>query len=250
MQNDRALPAANDVALAREEFYLAQFESAAKRLALVLESGRQTPEAALLAARVELRRGDPAGALGILTRHLRGALSRLHKAESVLLKGVAFARLGDPESAQAQLAEARSGIRPQDALYGELIFQTAANLWIERRLDEASAVLAEFPANADPEMQLQTSLLKGAIASASENLPAQGAILLEALQRTRGAPVNVYLHAMLVTHIAALAVELPGQRAARCRESKHRPRALDRRHQRLSLSCFARSRVAPRVGRR
>lgn len=209
MQNDRALPAANEVALAREEFYSAQFEAAAQRLAPLLASGREAPEAALLAARVEMRHGSPAVALQILTRHLRGVRTRAHKAETALLKGVAFARLGDPESARAQFEEAREAIRPGDDLDAELIFQIAASLWIERRLDEASASLDNFPQDASSEMQLQARILKGAIASAAENLPAQGAILLDALRRSRDLSANVYLHAMLVTQIAALSVELP-----------------------------------------
>ena len=164
----------------------------------------------MLSARVEMRRGNPSNALAVLTTHVRSP-NREVKGELTLLKATAFARLGDTASARAQFRAAENLVRPEDPLYGELVYQTAASEWMERRLDRAQKALARLPESLDADIDLHVRILRGAIASASENLPAQGAVLLDALRRHReSTDPDVYLFGMLVTQIAALAVELPG----------------------------------------
>lgn len=202
---------AQAVNVARNEFRRARFGAAAEILRRHLESNPQDVESALLFARVELRRGAPESALAVLARHAKSA-QRLAKAEAALLKGVAFARLGDSESSRAQFKAAQSSLRPDDALSAELTYQLAANDWMERRLDRAEKMLEKLPGAMSPDLALHVGILRGAVASANEKLPAQGAILLEALRHIgRAGDVEVYLYAMLVTYIAALAVELPSQ---------------------------------------
>jgi DNA-binding CsgD family transcriptional regulator len=129
-----------------------------------------------------------------------------------MLRGVSYARLGDPQSARARFTSAESQLDDGDTLRSELLYQRAAADWIERRLDRATRSLERLPAGLDADLDLQVRILKGAIASASENLSLQGAILLEALNHARLRPdPNVYLHAMLITQIAALSVELPSK---------------------------------------
>ncbi len=198
------------VSLARDEFRRGYFAQAAQRLAAALHATPASADAALLLARVELRRGNPSGALEVLARHARGAKSAV-RGEVALLKGIAFARLGDESSSRAQFKIAESSLRDNAALRGELVYNVAALEWMERRLDAAAKTLERVPAERDPDLDLHVSILRGAIASANENLPLQGAILLDALRRIRGGDeVEVYLYGMLVTQIAALCLELPG----------------------------------------
>ena len=208
MRQDRK-PAVASIDVARAEFRRAHFSAAAERLNGLLDSG-PLAEAALLLARAELRLGNPSNALSVLTRHLRNA-KHAAKAESSMLKAVAFARLGDSASSRAQFRVADSALGLDDELRGELTYHMAASEWMERRLDRATKLLERIPQTRNADLDLHVGILRGAIASANENLPAQGAILLEALRRAgSGEAVEVYLYAMLVTQIAALAVELPG----------------------------------------
>lgn len=201
-------PATGSIDLALSDVRHARFAVAAERLTAMLAAAPAFADAALLLARVELRRGRPSEALSALTRHVRGA-KRPAKAEAAMLKAVAFARLGDNESSRAQFKAAES-LPADDELRGELTYHLAAVEWMERRLDRAAKTLDRIPEKRTADLDLHVAILRGAIASANENLPAQGAILLDALRRLRaGAQVEVYLHGMLVTQIAALAVELP-----------------------------------------
>jgi DNA-binding NarL/FixJ family response regulator len=198
------------LAKAREDFRAARFRAASDGLTAELAGTLSGPAAPLFAARVELRVGNPGNALNVLTQHSRTFRTNLAKGEAALLRGVAFARLGDGRSASAQFDEARTLLNPDDALSAELTYQVAAAAWMERRLDDARSALNDLPASTDADLDLQTQILRGAIASADENLPAQGAMLLGALRHMRpGGSTNVYLRAMLVTHAAALSVELP-----------------------------------------
>src|SRR6185437_2885685 len=207
MQHDRE-PGLAPVELARRNFRSANFAVAAQQLEALLNADAGSADAALLLARVELRRGNPSNALAVLTRHVRNEKRNI-KAQAAVIKGVAFSRLGDIDSSRAQFRAADS-LADDDELRGELTYHMAASEWMERRLDRAGKLLERIPAHRSPDLDLHASILRGAIASASENLPAQGAILLDALRRVRaGADVEVYLYAMLITQIAALAVELP-----------------------------------------
>lgn len=209
MRHDREHALA-PIDLARADFQSANFHAAAKRLTALLEAAPNLADAALLLARVELRLGNPSEALSVLTRHARNA-KRSAKAEAATLKAVAFARLGDTDSSRAQFRSAESLLAEGDELRAELTYHMAASEWMERRLDRASKLLDRIPESRSANLDLHIAITRGAIASASENLPAQGAILLDALRRVRGAvaDVEVYLYAMLVTQVAALAVELP-----------------------------------------
>lgn len=201
--------AVDAIDVARADFHRAHFTAASERLNAILESAPAAVEAALLLARVELRRGNPSNALSVLTKHARTA-KRVSKAEGALLKAVAFSRLGDTPSCQAQFREAESLLQSEDELYGELLYHRASAEWIERRLDRAAKTLDRVPGKRTTNLDLHVRILRGAIASASENLHAQGAILLDALRQLHvPEQAEVYLYGMLVTHIAALAVELP-----------------------------------------
>jgi DNA-binding CsgD family transcriptional regulator/predicted negative regulator of RcsB-dependent stress response len=191
-------------------FRSARFRFAEEQLQRRLLGGSAHVDARMLLARVQLRRGDPAGALATLTACARNG-AREAKAEIAMLKGIAFSRLGDAASARAQFRNASAMLRRPDPLHGELTYHMAAGEWIERRLDRAQKLLASIPEDRDADLDLHVSILRGAIASANENLPEQGAILLEALRKLRNPGVaEVYLYGMLVTHIASLAEELSG----------------------------------------
>ncbi len=192
----------------RDLFRAAEFSAAAQRLRALLEQRPDAVDAAMLLARVEMRRGDPARALADLTRYGRNARKNA-KAELTLLKAVAFARSGDTASARTQFRSAQSLIHAGDELHAELVYQLAAAEWIERRLDRAAKLLERLPEKRSPNIDLHVAILRGAIASAGENLAAQGAILLDALRRADDGNADVYLYAMLVTQIASLALELP-----------------------------------------
>ena len=200
---------AESIDLARDDFQRARFAAAEGKLNALLAVAPQDVDAALLLARVELRRGNPENALAVLTRYMRTP-KRVAKAETAILKGVAFARLDDAESSRAQFETAQSLLRPDEPLAAELTYHLAASDWMERRLERASKTLDKLPQTLSPNLQLQAQIVRGAIASANEKLPEQGAILLGALRALpREAGVEVYLYAMLVTQTAALAVELP-----------------------------------------
>jgi DNA-binding CsgD family transcriptional regulator/predicted negative regulator of RcsB-dependent stress response len=190
-------------------FRAARFRLAEEQLQLIGATSSIPVDGVLLLARVQLRRGDPSGALSSLTRLARSS-GREVKAETAMLKGSAFSRLGDAPSARAQFRTAAALLRPQDALRDELTYHMAAAEWIERRLERAQKLLDSIGEERSPDLDLHVSILRGAIASANENLPEQGAILLHALRRLGSQDVEVYLYGMLVTHLASLAEELPG----------------------------------------
>ncbi|HET7814049.1 MAG TPA: helix-turn-helix transcriptional regulator [Candidatus Baltobacteraceae bacterium] len=195
-----------DFAAAVADYRAARFTEAAASLREIVKRRRSDAQAAMLLARTQMRLGDPAAALAALSSISSSRAET--KAEIAILKGAAFARTGDSKSAAAQFRTAASlATTPQ--LRGELANQKASLEWIERRLDRAEKEIAAMPADTTPELQLSTFILRGAIASAREKLPEQGALLLEALRRYRDNANDAYLQAMLVTHIAALAVELP-----------------------------------------
>ncbi len=152
-------------------------------------------------ARVELKRGNPGAVLPLL--------ARTSGAEAAILKGMAFARLGDPKSARAQFCIAQPLVRGDDSLAAELLYAKAGAEWIERKLDAAGRTLAKLPANMDIDLDVQARVLRGAVAASREQLAEQGAILLDALQRVRVAGCSVQPRAVLVAQIASLANELP-----------------------------------------
>jgi DNA-binding CsgD family transcriptional regulator len=208
VMRQRRSEATDSLQQARDDFQRARFADASERLNARLRSAPNDIDAALLLARVELRRGSPETALSILTRYVRTP-KRLAKAEAALLKGVSFARLGDSDSSRAQFGTARSLLREDEPLGAELTYQLAASDWMERRLDRASKTLDKLSDAGSSNLKMQAQIVRGAIASANEKLPQQGAILLSALRELQRDGVEVYLYGMLVTHIAALAVELP-----------------------------------------
>jgi DNA-binding CsgD family transcriptional regulator/predicted negative regulator of RcsB-dependent stress response len=201
---------AADLARAREYFSQARLGDADTVLRILLRDPNAPPETALLLARVEMRRGRPDVALSALASHAKRVVSREHRAEASLLRGAAFARLGDAESAHAQFSAAEKSLAKESPLRAELAYQIGAAYWIERRLDRAESALREAHEPADPELELQIAIVRGAIASARERLAEQGAILLQAIGKlTPGQTADVYLYGMIVTHVAALCVELP-----------------------------------------
>ena len=209
----RAVPApalAQALQDSHDDLRQARFGAAVSRLKSLLATKHAPAEAALLLARAELKRGAPGAGLEVLTRYAHLLDTRHLKAHAALLRGMAFARLDDAASARAQFAAASKLLTKTDDLQAELTYQIAAAQWIARDLDAATKTLAKLPAAIEPDLDLQARILRGAIASARERLPAQGAILLDALH-TLGRNPNVGMHAysVLVTQISALAVELP-----------------------------------------
>ncbi|MBV8149446.1 MAG: helix-turn-helix transcriptional regulator [Candidatus Eremiobacteraeota bacterium] len=177
-------------------FRMARFDEAA-RILTSLDGARSR----LLLARLELKRGNPGEVLPLLARAAGG--------EAAILKGMAFARLGDPKSACAQFGIAQSLVRDDPALSVELLYARASAKWIERKLDAASRTLAKLPVNIEIDLDVQARILRGAIAAAREQLAEQGAILLDALRRVRAGECSAQPHAVLVAQIASLANELP-----------------------------------------
>ena len=207
MPSQRAADAAS-IADARLAFRTAHVARAATLLQAIVRGSPGEPAALLLLARAELRRGDPSAAVAALAgaRALRGSA----KGEAAMLKAVAFARLGDDASSKAQFRIAAATLTENDPLRGELIYHQAAAEWMNRRLDRAERLLERISRpGISPDLDLHIRILRGAIASAGENLAEQGAIVLQAVREVPLDEVEVYLYAMLVTHIAALAVELP-----------------------------------------
>ncbi|MBV8530501.1 MAG: hypothetical protein JO104_04220 [Candidatus Eremiobacteraeota bacterium] len=179
-----------------DAFGAAHFDEAARIL-----SSLGGAHSKLLLARVELKRGNPGTVLPLL--------ARASGAEAAILKGMAFARLGDPKSARAQFGMAQPLVRGDAALSAELLYARAGAQWIERKLDAASRSLARLPANIDIDLDVQARVLCGAIAASREQLAEQGAILLAALRRVRTGGCSVQPRAVLVAQIASLALELP-----------------------------------------
>ncbi|MBV8344872.1 MAG: helix-turn-helix transcriptional regulator [Candidatus Eremiobacteraeota bacterium] len=152
-------------------------------------------------ARVELKRGNPGAVLPLL--------ARTSGAEAAILKGMAFARLGDPRSAREQFGIAKRLVRGDDALSAELLYAQAGAEWIERKLDAASRSLAKLSADVDIDLDVQARVLRGAIAAAREQLVEQGALLLDALSRVSTTTCSAQPYAVLVAQVASLALELP-----------------------------------------
>jgi DNA-binding CsgD family transcriptional regulator len=179
-----------------EAFRAARFDEAARIL-----SPPTGARSRLLLARVELKRGNPGAVLPLL--------AKTSGAEAAILKGMAFARLGDPKSARVQFGIAKPLVRGDDTLSAELLYAQAGAEWIERKLDAASRSLAKLPTDVDIDLDVQARVLRGAIAASREQLAEQGAILLDALRRVRTTACTVQPYAVLVAQTAALAVELP-----------------------------------------
>lgn len=197
---------APDFADALAEYRAARFTEAAAALGEIVKRRRSDAKAALLLARTQMRLGNPSGALGTLSS-IASSQATI-KAEVAILKGAAFARTGEMQSARAQF-KAAAPLASTLQLRGELAYHKAAADWIERRLDRADKELAAIAQDTAPDLQLSAAVLGGAIASAREKLPEQGALLLEALRRFGSRAGDEYLYALLVTQVAALAVELP-----------------------------------------
>ena len=205
----RDLDAVGMLARALDDYRCARLTAAEQRATRLIRDEPSLHEAALLLARIQLKR-DPAATLETLARALRGIRQTKIVAESALLQGVAYARLGDPASARAQFARAERLIQSSDPMYARLLYHRAGASWIERRLVDAKRTLARLPENIDLDLYLQAQILHGAIAAAQENLPEQGAILLAAKQRVIGCTgVDVHARAILASQLASLAVELP-----------------------------------------
>lgn len=197
---------------ARDALRAANFERAANIFGAVVDGSdpASAREAALYLARIELKR-DPARALETIGR-IRHARSAPIRAEMHLLAGVAYARLGRPRDAAKEFDAVGSVGSADRRISQELMFQRAAAAWIERKLHKSESYLAKISDPIEEDLDTNIRVLRGAIASAREDLPTQGAILLEAarLLRTHAAP-NVHHHAVVASQIASLAVELPSR---------------------------------------
>lgn len=204
----RALPRGSRLASARAHFAHAEFGLARRELQMMLERGGHAAEAALLLTRVELRTGNPQDALSVLARYAPSSPANAQKAEVAMLKGAAFARLGDSASAMQHFKTAEK-LDSNDALRAELLCHIAAAHWMERDINKALASLDALPADLGLDIRLHAGILRGAIASAQGFLAQQGALLLGASSEIRDEVPDVYLYAILTTNIAALAVELP-----------------------------------------
>ncbi len=205
----RGANVAEMLARALEDYRCARLTAAGQQAARLIDEEPSFHEATLLLARIQLKR-DPSATLETLARTLRGARGSKIVAESSLLQGIAYARLGDPASARAQFARTERLTHPSDPIYGHLLYHRAGALWIERRLVDAKRTLAKLPPNIDLDLDLQAQILRGAIAAAQENLPEQGAILLAAHRRASdSAGIDVHARAILASQLASLAVELP-----------------------------------------
>lgn len=191
-----------------DAYRAARFDEAARSLHAILDDSTSV-DAALLLARVELKRGNPGAALSLLTDYRAALRTHAAEAQTAILKGTAFARLGDPKSASAQFAAAQPLVRGDPGLSAELLYARAGAEWIERKLDAAGRTLARLPLSIDVDLDIQARVLRGAIAAAREQLAEQGAILLDALQRVRAVAGSVQPRAVLVAQIASLANELP-----------------------------------------
>ncbi|MBV8089891.1 MAG: helix-turn-helix transcriptional regulator [Alphaproteobacteria bacterium] len=181
---------------ATEAFRAARFDEVVRIL-----SPPSGARARLMLARVELKRGNPGAVLPLL--------ARTSGAEAAILKGMAFARLGDPRSAREQFGIAKRLVRGDDALSAELLYAQAGAEWIERKLDAASRSLAKLSADVDIDLDVQARVLRGAIAAAREQLVEQGALLLDALSRVSTTTCSAQPYAVLVAQVASLALELP-----------------------------------------
>jgi DNA-binding CsgD family transcriptional regulator len=214
-------PTTSWYALAVAAFHKADF-SAAAQLLDEAETVRKTSfnaTAALLRARISLK-NDAAAALEYLTRRSSLFTNSAAQAESIMLQGVAYARLGDARSASSRFKEAASFCPPSTDLALEIVYQRAAALWIERKLDQAERVLAPVEPVATGTLAIEIRVLRGAIQAARGNISQQAAILIEALRLVHATPDPSTLHwAIVASQIAYLARELP---SATLRTDAHR----------------------------
>jgi DNA-binding CsgD family transcriptional regulator len=203
-------PRKGTLAQARGAYRRAEFSAAAATLDALATNAGWAPEAALLRARIFLKR-EPAAALAHLARTATAFTRPQDRAEAEMLQGVTYARLGDAVAAESCFANAERLLLAGTALSRELTYQRAAAAWIRRDLDAASQFLEMVDAAATGDLQLEALVLRGAIAAARGDVVGQGAVLLEALGCVRASNDRSVLHwASIVSQIANLAHELPG----------------------------------------
>jgi DNA-binding CsgD family transcriptional regulator len=197
-------------AQARACYRRADFSVAAAALDEVAARVGWSPEAALLRARIYLKR-EPAVALAHLARTAPAFVRSHERAESEMLQGVSYARLGDAVAANSCFANAERLLDPAYELARELTYQRAAAAWIVRDLAAAEQLLDGLEARATGDLELEVLVLRGTIASARGDVAGQGAIMLEALGRVHASSDRSVLHwAAIASTIANLAHELPG----------------------------------------
>jgi DNA-binding NarL/FixJ family response regulator len=195
---------------ARVAFRQARFADA-KALIDAAEDSRPaglSPAALLLRARVLLKR-EPGAALEDLERHRDSFAEPSLRAEADMLTGAAYARLGDPVSAETRFHNASRRCKHSPSLATELAYQHALALWIERRLDEADVALSAAEPRATDTLAIECRVLRGAIAASRGRIREQAAILLDCLPLVRSADPSVLHHAVVASQIAYLARELP-----------------------------------------
>lgn len=190
----------------------AEFTIAAAALDELAAGNRPLPmEAALLRARIYLRRREPAAALDYVTRQAARFTTARARAEAAMLGGAAYARLGDERAADAQFERA-AGLAESDAVLAtELRYQRALAAWIARKLGRAEELLDDLDrAHPSADLVLEARVLRGAVAASRGNLAEQGAILLDALRLAHDAPdPPILAWAVVASQIAYLAREMP-----------------------------------------
>ncbi len=194
------------MSLAAADYRNARYGSAVAHLRRIIASDAISASAVALLARIHLKT-NAADALESLTTHASSFRSNLEKGEASLLRGIAYVRLGDSASAKAQFALAEPRVARDETLSAELTYHRAGAAWIERRLPAATKALAQLPGDLEPDLDLHVRILRGAIASAAEDLTAQGAILLDA--RAIAPLAGTLARGVLVSQLASLAEALP-----------------------------------------
>jgi DNA-binding NarL/FixJ family response regulator len=204
-------PAPSWYASALAFYHSADFTLAAQALDEA-EAGSKTlfdAPAALLRARITLKR-DAAATLEYLARHNRLFTTAAARAESIMLQGVAYARLGDARSAAARFKEAAALSAASSELTAEIAYQRAAALWIDRKLEQAERALAQIEPAIGGALAVEIAVLRGAIEAARGNLSQQAAILIDTLRLVHATPnPSVLPWAVVASGIAYLARELP-----------------------------------------
>ncbi len=194
---------------AQADFQAARFGSSAESIDHAADSGCAVPpEAFLLRARIALKT-DPATALAYLTRHRSAFRAGRDRASATMLRGAAYARIGDFRSANASFRDASSTISAADPLQIEISYRRAGALWMARKLDAAERMLAPVEARATGDLAIEARMLRGLILSSKGNIPAQGAILLETLPALRAPGVSMLDRGLIASQLASLACELP-----------------------------------------
>ena len=200
---------AADAATARELYRAARFSEADAVLERVESGGDLEPGQAILRARVFLVR-DPARTLTYLNEHWREFVSKPIRAEGTLLRGAAYARLGDHASAAEQFKAALALSRSDAAISSEVRYQQALSAWMQRKLDTAENILSRTdPQDSVERVRIQRYVLQGAISASRGDMTRQGAILLDALAFIRGlSEPSVLPWAYAVSQVSYLAREL------------------------------------------